>query len=47
MEAGGIPGQSDILVAWPAGNVLVSRPALRKRIKAEFGYDSRRGVHAV
>ena len=26
MQAGRVPGQSDILVAWPAGNVLVSRP---------------------
>ena len=24
---GGVPGQSDIRVAWPAGNVPVSRPA--------------------
>ncbi|WP_461392960.1 hypothetical protein, partial [Desulfosporosinus fructosivorans] len=30
----------------PAGNILVSRPALGKRIKAEFGYDSRKGVGA-
>ncbi|MBC2721329.1 hypothetical protein [Desulfosporosinus sp.] len=35
--AGGDP------VAWPAGNIPVSRPALCKRIKAEFGYDSRKG----
>ncbi|HEY8909829.1 MAG TPA: hypothetical protein VIM51_06060 [Desulfosporosinus sp.] len=28
MQAGRVPGQCDVRVAWPAGNVLVSRPAL-------------------
>ena len=28
MQAGRVPGQSDILVAWPAEHVLVFRPAL-------------------
>ncbi|TGE39828.1 hypothetical protein E4K67_02225 [Desulfosporosinus fructosivorans] len=45
MQAGRIPGQC-ILVAGPAGNILVSRPALGKRIKAEFGYDEHEGVGA-
>ena len=87
MQAGRVPDQCDILVAWSAGNILVSRPAdesglkpslattiakaserviadplgwgdakegrdglfpaLReKRLKAEFGYDDRKGVGA-
>jgi len=33
-------------VRLPAEHVLVFRPALRKRIKAEFGYDDRKGVGA-
>jgi len=39
MQAGRVPGQCDVLVAWPAEHVLVFRPALWKRIKAKFGYD--------
>jgi len=39
-------GQCDILVAWPAEHVLVFHPALGKRIKTEFCYDSRKGVGA-
>ena len=33
MEVGRVPGQSDILVAWPAGNVPVSRPAYESGLK--------------
>ncbi len=43
MQAGRVPGRCDILVAVPAGNVLVSRPTLGKGFKAEFGYDERIG----
>jgi len=46
MQAGRVPGKSDILVRLPAEHVLVFRPASGKRIKAEFGYDSRKGVGA-
>ncbi len=46
MQEGRIPGKSAILGRLPAGNVLVSRSALGKRIKAEFGYDDRIGVGA-
>ena len=46
MQAGRVPDQCDILVAWSAEHVLVFRPALGKRIKAEFAYDDRKGVGA-
>ena len=46
MQAGRVPGKSDIRVRLPAEHVLVFRPALGKRLKAEFGYDSRKGVGA-
>ena len=46
MHEGRIPGQCGILAAWPAGNILVSRPADESGFKAEFGYDDRKGVGA-
>ena len=46
MRAGKVPGKSDIRVRLPAEHVLVFRPALRKRIKAELGYDSGKGIGA-
>ena len=46
MHEGRIPGQCDVPVAWPAGNVPVSRPADESGFKAEFGYDDRKGVGA-
>ena len=33
-------------VAWPAEHILVFRPADKRGVKAEFGYDSRKGVGA-
>ena len=33
MQAGRVPSQCDILVAGPAGNVLVSRPAEERGLK--------------
>ena len=33
MQAGRVPDQCDILVAWPAGNILVSRPADESGLK--------------
>jgi len=43
MHEGRVPGQCDVPVAWPAGNILVSRPADERGFKAEFGYDDRKG----
>ena len=40
---GQVPGQCDVLVAWPAEHILVFRPADERGLKAEFGYNSRRG----
>ncbi|HEY8909821.1 MAG TPA: hypothetical protein VIM51_06020 [Desulfosporosinus sp.] len=33
MKEGRVPGQCDVLVAWPAGNVLVSRPTNESGLK--------------
>ncbi|MDO0824904.1 hypothetical protein [Desulfosporosinus nitroreducens] len=33
MQAGGVPGQSGVRAAWPAGNVPVSRPAYERDLK--------------
>ncbi|MBC2724007.1 hypothetical protein [Desulfosporosinus sp.] len=40
-------GWPSVPVAMDGEKGPVSRPALCKRIKAEFGYDSRRGVRSV
>ena len=47
MQAGRVPGQRDILVAWPAGNVLFPALLYASGFKAEFGYDDRKGVGRV
>jgi len=44
MQARRVPGKRGILASLPAEHVLVFRPALGKRVKAEFGYDDRKGV---
>jgi len=46
MQAGRVLGPMRRPCRRADGKRPVSRPALWKRIKAEFGYDSRRGVGA-
>ena len=44
MQEGGVPGQSDILVAWPAEHVLCSAPLMHAPLEPSLASHSIREV---
>lgn len=46
MQAAGYPANATSLSQGPAEHILVFRPADERGLKAEFGYDDRKGVGA-
>ncbi|WP_461393017.1 hypothetical protein [Desulfosporosinus fructosivorans] len=47
MQEGKMPGQCDVRVAWPAGNVLVSRPTDESGLKPSLATTTAKASESV